>query len=57
MFVVGRGVVSTVPREKGDFLLVYKGDNISEAEGERREKADGGSGYRFFFTYKERTTW
>ncbi|XP_060565275.1 N-lysine methyltransferase KMT5A-B-like [Ruditapes philippinarum] len=50
----GRGVVTTTRRQQGEFLLVYRGETISEEEGERREK-DGGSGYRFFFKFKGKT--
>jgi hypothetical protein len=56
MLIIGRGVVTTTRRQKGEFLLVYKGETISEEEGERREK-DGGSGYRFFFKFKGKTIW
>lgn len=50
-FVLGRGVVSTVARERGDFLLFYVGDIITNEEGEKREEVEP-SGYRFFFKDK-----
>uniref|UniRef100_A0A8W8INK9 SET domain-containing protein n=1 Tax=Magallana gigas TaxID=29159 RepID=A0A8W8INK9_MAGGI len=44
----GRGVRSTIPRQRGDFLLVYSGQIISKKEGERRERKKS-SGYRYFY--------
>lgn len=45
---IGRGVRSTIPRQRGDFLLVYSGQIISKKEGERRERKKS-SGYRYFY--------
>ncbi|XP_060601118.1 N-lysine methyltransferase KMT5A-like [Ruditapes philippinarum] len=44
----GRGIITTIYRRKGDFLLHYAGEVISGKEGERREKL-GSSGFRFFY--------
>ncbi|VDI77991.1 Hypothetical predicted protein [Mytilus galloprovincialis] len=46
----GRGVVTTINRMAGDFLLHYAGETISAEEGERRE-ADGPTGFRFFYNF------
>lgn len=45
---IGRGVRSTIPRQRGHFLLVYSGQIISKKEGERRERKNP-SGYRYFY--------
>ncbi|XP_062599196.1 N-lysine methyltransferase KMT5A-like isoform X1 [Saccostrea cucullata] len=44
----GRGIRTTVSRQRGDFLLVYAGQLLSKKEGERREKKKS-SGYRYFY--------
>lgn len=53
--VLGRGVVTSVTREKGEFHLVYRGEIVSADEGERREEEDGGSGSDFFTILKGKT--
>lgn len=52
----GRGIVTNIKREKGDFLLVYKGEIITAEEGERREESNS-TGYRFFFYSKGKEFW
>ncbi|KAL5007677.1 hypothetical protein ScPMuIL_003568 [Solemya velum] len=44
----GRGIRTLQKRVKGDFLLHYAGELISEEEGEQRENDDS-SGFRYFF--------
>lgn len=57
--IVGRGVFTTIPFRKGDFLLHYKGDLISATEGEEREEKypeDVGN-FLYFFTDNGKTCW
>lgn len=50
----GRGVFTTKPFKQGDFLLIYDGELVSGDEGERREREEGESGFRYFFSYSRR---
>ncbi|XP_060554954.1 zinc finger protein 862-like [Ruditapes philippinarum] len=52
----GRGVKTTIERFKGDFLLHYKGETISAAEGEQREGRNS-TGYRFFYSDMKDNLW
>ncbi|KAL5009320.1 hypothetical protein ScPMuIL_014901 [Solemya velum] len=47
----GRGVRTTIRRSRGDFLMIYPGKLITEAEGEKREEKDP-SVFRYFFHHK-----
>ena len=47
IIILGRGVVSLWKRQKGEFLLQYKGELVDGKEGEKREEKP--SGYRYFF--------
>ncbi|KAL5021120.1 hypothetical protein ScPMuIL_000275 [Solemya velum] len=47
----GRGVRTTIRRSKGDFLMIYPGELITEAEGEKRKEKDP-SVFRYFFHHK-----
>ncbi|XP_060598400.1 uncharacterized protein LOC132752133 isoform X2 [Ruditapes philippinarum] len=49
----GRGVRTTVTRRKGDFLMIYPGELLTEEEGEEREVKKP-SVYRYFFNYRSR---
>ncbi|XP_060604655.1 N-lysine methyltransferase KMT5A-A-like [Ruditapes philippinarum] len=53
----GRGVITTTAREKGEFLLVYRGEVVTKEEGERREEKDGGTGYRLFYKASGKQLW
>ena len=54
--LIGRGVRTKIKRSKGDFLMIYPGELISEIEGEEREEREP-SNYRFFFEYKGKEWW
>jgi len=53
---IGRGIITTICRTKGDFLLHYYGEQISGAEGEARE-GRGSSGFRLFYSWKKKQLW
>ena len=52
----GLGVRTSIKRNKGDFLLFYHGELITEQEGERRE-ARADSTFRYFFQHKHKAWW
>ena len=55
----GRGITTTVPFEKGDYVCSYSGDLLTRAEGIEREKQysnDVGC-YIFFFSHKGQDLW
>jgi hypothetical protein len=52
----GRGIKTLIKRKKGDFLLHYSGETVSEDEGQSREEA-GSSGYRFFYKFEGSAFW
>ncbi|KAH3807282.1 hypothetical protein DPMN_135617 [Dreissena polymorpha] len=49
----GLGVRTTINRTKGDFLMIYPGELITEREGEEREEREP-SVFRYFFQYKRK---
>lgn len=53
---VGRGVRTSVNRRKGDFLMIYPGELITESEGENRVEKKP-SVFRYFFTFKRKGWW
>ena len=57
MHFPGRGVITTTPRVKEEFLLIYRGEVVTDEEGERREEKDGGTGYRFFYKASGKQLW
>lgn len=54
--LIGRGVRTTIKRSRGDFLLTYHGELVTEAEGERREEVVP-SVFRYFFQQKKKGWW
>ena len=56
---LGKGVFATKMFQKGSFLLEYKGELISQEEGERREEEYDESlgSFIFFFTMGRKTMW
>ena len=57
----GRGVVSTTPLKRGDFVCEYSGELITFDEAKRREKDysdDSSIGcYMYYFEYKNTKYW
>ena len=55
----GKGVFTTIPFKRDDFILQYKGDILSSKEGEEREKqyADDEGNFLFFFKHQGKTCW
>ncbi len=55
----GRGIITTVPREKGDFLLEYAGELITYEKAQRREALYGNMGccYMYYFDFKSTKYW
>lgn len=51
--LLGRGVFTTKLFSKGDFLLEYKGELITEDEGSRREDLYDPDLGSFFFFFKD----
>jgi hypothetical protein len=54
--LIGLGVRTTINRTKGDFLMIYSGELITEREGEEREEREP-SVFRYFFQYKRKGWW
>ena len=56
---LGKGVFATKMFKKGSFLLEYKGELISQEEGERREEEYDESlgSFIFFFKMGRKTMW
>ena len=59
--VKGRGIVSTRPFMRGDFVVEYKGDLLSTAAAKKREKTysnDSKIGcYMYYFNYNNKSYW
>lgn len=59
----GRGIVATRSFEKGEFVVEYAGEllrdiRVAEArEVEYGRQDSNGSGYMFFFPFKNKTCW
>ena len=58
-FIIGRGVFTTIPFNKDDFLVQYKGQILRGQEGEEREKnySDEDGNFLFFFEDHGETCW
>ena len=55
---MGRGVVTLKDLKKGEFVMEYRGDLISGAEGLRREKIyKNDHCYLYFFMFRNRKKW
>ena len=54
--LAGYGVFTTRDYNKGDFLLEYKGELLSEEEASNKEYVSPHS-YQYFFPWKGRTMW
>lgn len=59
--VKGRGVITTVPRVKGDFVCEYSGELISFEKAQKKEadySKDSDVGcYMYYFEYKNTKYW
>ncbi len=59
--IKGRGVVTTIPRVKGDFICEYSGELISFEEAEMKEaeySIDSDIGcYMYYFEHKSKKYW
>ena len=55
----GRGITTTIPFKKGDYICSYSGDLLSRAEGIDREQqySDDVGCYLFFFAHKGVDMW
>lgn len=53
---LGRGVILMTPKVKGDFIVEYPGELLSNSEAERKENAVY-STFRFFFFYSRKRYW
>jgi len=56
IYFKGFGVVATRDYQKGDFLLEYVGEQITQEEGERRQRKYAGN-KMFFFSFKGKKLW
>ena len=55
---IGRGVFTTRPFHKGEFLLVYRGKLLTKVEGEKREEQYPQEvNFLFFFEHKGKQYW
>ena len=57
MFILGDGCYASKSFQKGEFLLEYRGQLITEDEAMRREKVQGNRTWLFYFSQNGITKW